>query len=197
MEDAGQVESRSGEPEERIASLLSACPSCSLSILPGDRIASSPATGVGWRHLKCAICQQCGAWLGADGDCSAACGEEDAGGSWHDMSVTVLVPPAAFEFIAPSSSAKLLHYRTLAATELERPRYGTLSRVRAHAQVFIEGATDPGADIIVREVAKAIGTLLGNKYDYFTATKVACDFAVTGIENRQTLSRAPAWAAEK
>jgi hypothetical protein len=203
MEEATSIEKRAGEPEERIASLPGACPACSLSILPGDRIASSPATGTGWRHLKCAICQKCGAWLAADGSCSSDCGAvqaEPEQSAWLDISCTTSLPERAIRLLSPSSSVKLLHCRILAVTKVARPQPATtMAAVRVHLQILIKDAPNPGRDTVTREVAKAIGTLIGNVYDgveIWRVNEVGYDMGAVEIEDERRLTRAPAWAAQ-
>jgi hypothetical protein len=199
MDQVPSIEMRDGDPKESIASLPGTCPSCSLSILPGDLIASSPSTLLGWRHLSCAICLKCGAWLTSESvcsnDCTAGQAEPDTG-SWHDVACTIWMPPAAIRLLAPSQAGgRPQWFRIASVKEMDTPQKATtLSKVRVHLQMYTEDAPDPTYGTLATYAAKAVGICVGNVYNYFDATEVAYDIGGITIEDRQLLSRKPAWA---
>jgi hypothetical protein len=200
FEQSPSIESREGEPVERVASLPGVCSVCSLQISPGDLIASTPATSLGWRHLKCAICGRCGAWLAADGVCSSDCtagqNEPDTG-SWHDVSCTVWIPRRAVRLLAPSQNHRRPGwFHIIKVTNIEPPaKATTLTKVRVHLQMRIEDAPDPSPEVLTRCAAKAIGIGVGNTYNFFEPEEIAYDIGGITIEDWQKLSRKPPWAA--
>jgi hypothetical protein len=207
MDQDAAIKSRVNSPYERVAGVESMCPVCRVIILPGDKIASPANVVMSWRHLGCAICRQCGAWLTAEGACGDDCTvsqskPEEPLGSWHDLSVTFTAPARAFallysEATAPSDQRKLLLCCLIGIRKLaEPPRATTMLLMRAHLQFFITDATSPGRGILMQEAAKNIGLILGNEYVYWDAVKVAFDIGEVSISDEQVLSRPPAWALQ-
>lgn len=206
MDQNDAIHARANSPYERVAGVESMCPVCRVIILPGDKIASPANVVMSWRHLGCAICRQCGAWLNAEGTCGASCGAVQAEsaeplGSWWDASVTFTAPSRAFyqfchECTTPVGQQKLPWCRVISIKELIKPpRATTLAMLQAHLQFFVEDAPQPGRETLVREAAKNLGVILGNEYDHWEVKKVACDLGDVGISNEVMLDRAPAWAS--
>lgn len=204
MDQDEAIKSRANAPYERVASAESTCPACQIIIIPGDKIASPANRGTSWRHLGCAICRHCGAWLTPEGACATDCtaGQaESENGSWHDLAITFTAPARAFALLyseasSPSGKRKLPWCRIIGVKELAKPsRATTLSLIQAHLQFHVDGASSPSRDMLMQEAAKNIGLILGNEYRYFDVTKIAYDIGDVGISSEQVLSRPPAWAS--
>lgn len=203
------IDSRSSTPYERVASVGSLCPACGITIIFGDRIASPVMPGTSWRHLSCAICRHCGAWLNTDGACSDDCtaGQaepEAAAGTWHDAVAVLLVPEESIHYLhrevaPPYGEEKLPYCRIISCRHEAAIPPSTMALARVHLQIRLDATYTK--ELLTRMAGVAIGRILGNDYDMrdietgkFGLSTIACNLGPVTLENEQQLSRKPAWA---